>query len=93
MKTTLLAGITALLAASTSAYATVLDDQRRLDKLENTCRGAGGPTSETDKACDAVDKLAKDLQARGYCVYGHGVIGIKGKGDHCYTIKALNRPY
>jgi hypothetical protein len=77
------------------AHANPFDDTRRLDTLNNACRApgsiyAGGEgTSESNKACDDVDKLTKSLEARGFCVYGHGVIGIKGKGYHCYRIKGI----
>lgn len=41
----------------------------------------------TIKACAAADKLKKKLTARGYCTYGHGVVGRSSKdGKHCYRI-------
>ena len=90
MKKLLLA--TALLTIATAAHASLRDDQDRLDALEEACRAPGGPNAETDKACADVDKLTKELDARGYCVYGHGVIGRKGKG-HCYAMKLPASPH
>jgi hypothetical protein len=78
--------LTAFAFASTTALAGVIDDQRQLDKLTEACREA---SSETDQACVAVQKLTSDLKARGYCVYGHGVIGRAARG-HCYEIKVIS---
>jgi hypothetical protein len=63
---------------------TLSEDQRHLDALNSVCRAAGGPNSETEQACDAADKFAKHLETRGFCVYGHGVIGFQAK-SHCYA--------
>jgi hypothetical protein len=41
-----------------------------------------------NKACAAVDVLVKKLNAQGYCIYGHGVVGRSSKDKkHCYEIK------
>jgi hypothetical protein len=35
--------------------------------------------------CATADRLKKSLKARGFCFYGHGVVGRRG-GSHCYTL-------
>jgi hypothetical protein len=43
---------------------------------------------EIQKACTDAEVLAKKLMARGFCMYGHGVIGIASKNrKHCYERK------
>ena len=60
--------------------------QEELDDLQGRCNGTDDVAAIT-KACDARDKLVGDLWDKGYCVYGHGVIGRRGHGDRCYKIK------
>lgn len=55
--------------------AMVAKDQHRLDDLWNACRWSTG--RKRAHACAGVDKLAKDLDARGFCTYGRGIIGIQ----------------
>ena len=69
-----------------AAAGNLRQDWHRLDVLAGTCNSPAGPNEKTEKACADRDKLSVDLGKRGYCVYGHGVIGIKGKGKHCYEI-------
>jgi hypothetical protein len=89
MKTLLLAAV-ALIAISVPAHAgTLPDDVSRWYALNEICRSAG-TSDEIDKACDLTRRLSKDLVARGYCIYGHGVIGRYSKNKrHCYERRNL----
>jgi hypothetical protein len=41
---------------------------------------------ETQPFCDTADALKKKLEARGYCTYGHGAVGVFSKDKkHCYA--------
>jgi len=43
---------------------------------------------QREQTCAAADKLAEKLEARGYCIYGHGVVGVSSKDKkHCYERK------
>jgi hypothetical protein len=61
--------------------------ERSLEARNTACRVAAGTETENVKICNAVDQMIKELDGKGYCVYGHGAIGRKGRGNHCYTIK------
>jgi hypothetical protein len=57
--------------------------------LNDVCRGPG-PTAQTDAACAARDRLSDELVDRGFCIYGHGVIGVYSRDKrHCYERKNL----
>jgi hypothetical protein len=81
-----------LLLASTSAFAATAKPQdfpdiRKWEKLHWLCVYSVFPDEKADdarektrsKMCDAADKSEKKLTARGYCTYGHGVVGRTGK--------------
>lgn len=74
--------IVALLAAVAPTAA--LDaDARRWEQLNEICvYGSGQP-----QICASADKLRQRLLARGYCTYGHGVVGRAGKGGRCFAIR------
>jgi hypothetical protein len=81
-----------LLLASTSAFAATAKPQdfpdiRKWEKLHWLCVYSVFPDEKDDDArektrstmCATADKLEKKLTARGYCTYGHGVVGRTGK--------------
>jgi hypothetical protein len=54
--------------------------------LNEICRSG----TDMDEVCVARDKLSEKLVAQGYCIYGHGVIGVYSKDkSHCYERKSL----
>jgi hypothetical protein len=86
MKIILLAAVV-LLAISASVHAgTALPDiLTHWYTLNEECR-----SPEPGEACAARDKLSAKLVARGYCIYGHGVLGRYSKDKrHCYERRNL----
>jgi hypothetical protein len=86
----LIIGIAALLLAASAARADLLSDTIvRWYALNDVCRGPG-PTAQSDAACAARDRLSDELVDHGFCIYGHGVIGVYSKNKrHCYERKSL----
>jgi hypothetical protein len=69
-----------------------LKEAKLLYELNAICR-LEAPTAEAETpemACAARDKLIKKFADRGYCFYGHGVLGVYSKDKrHCYERKSL----
>lgn len=57
------------------------------DKLNDRCRGGSGDDPNTQKACDARDKIDAQLKQMGWC-WGHaGQIEADKKWEHCSRSK------
>jgi hypothetical protein len=62
--------------------------------LNEQCRygSPDRPEDETVKICAKADELAAKLEKQGYCMYGHGVVGVSSKDKkHCYERKSLQQ--
>jgi hypothetical protein len=80
----------AMLALAQAAPATLQQDIANFEMLNHQCfyGPPDQPEEDMNKACAAVDVLVKKLNAQGYCIYGHGVVGRSSKDKkHCYEIK------
>jgi hypothetical protein len=90
MKAKLLAGIAVLLMAASAAQADLIADTIvRWYALNDVCRGPG-PAAQSEAACRKRDSLSDELVDHGFCIYGHGVIGVYSKNKrHCYERKSL----
>ena len=91
-----------LLALASPAFAAKAKPQdfpdiRKWEDLHGTCYYGDPAQHDMTKICRAEEALGKKLVARGYCLYGHGVVGktggrVKseyGKGEYrtrCYVI-------
>lgn len=46
--------------------------------MHGKCAYAALPEEELDKICKRDEALRRKLEAKGYCTYGHGVVGKTG---------------
>jgi hypothetical protein len=89
MKRLLIAAAVVALTATASSAAPTKKDVFDLLMLNYDCGWFGWSTeTEQDKACKALERAIKKLNAQGYCFIGHGVITRSSKDKkHCFYLK------
>jgi hypothetical protein len=87
MKSTLVAAALLVLAVPATAATARPADRALIERFERAHGFCVYSIHANHPTCDEVaGRLAERLTAKGYCIYGHGVVGKRG-GTHCYTIK------
>ena len=58
---------------------------KKLVVLHGICVYGDPEQHDEKRVCAAADRLEKKLNARGYCLYGHGEVG----SDVCHRVRAI----